>query len=305
MKIYIVLTIILSFTLMNCSKKNNEQKSKGLNIVCTTGIIADLVKNIGGESIDVHGLMGPGVDPHLYKPSQGDIRKLSKADIIFYNGLHLEGKMVGIFEKMARSRPVIPVSRNISKELLVKPIDYEGAYDPHIWFDVSLWMQTIDVVLEELVRGDSSQITNFGKNAVNYKQQLETLHKWILDKVNSVPKEQRVLITAHDAFTYFGLAYDIEVHGLQGISTVAEYGVKDVSRLVDFISERKIKAIFVESSVPQRSINAVKEGCKSKGYDVRIGGTLYSDALGGPGSGAETYINMVELNVMTIVEALK
>jgi manganese/zinc/iron transport system substrate-binding protein len=300
-----VITIILSFTFINCSKKNNEQNSKGLNIVCTTGMIADLAKNIGGESIEVHGLMGPGVDPHLYKPSQGDIKKLSKADIIFYNGLHLEGKMVEIFEKMARSRPVIPVSRNISKEQLVKPIDYEGAYDPHIWFDVSLWIQTIDVVLEELIRADSSQITNFSNNAASYKQQLKTLHEWTQSKVNSVPQSQRVLITAHDAFTYFGLAYDIEVHGLQGISTVAEYGVKDVSRLVDFITERKIKAIFVESSVPQRSINAVKEGCKSKGYDVQVGGTLYSDALGGPGSGAETYINMVEINVMTIVEALK
>jgi len=301
----IIVLVIFTLILSSCSKGEEKSGSSKLKVVCTTGMIADLVSNIGGEHVDVHGLMGPGVDPHLYKPTQGDIKKLSAADIIFYNGLHLEGKMVEIFEKMSRTRSIIAISKNISTELLVKPAEYEGFYDPHIWFDVSLWRQTLDAVVKGLSLSDSSNSTDYSKNAASYGQQLETLHNWIINTVNTVPREQRVLITAHDAFTYFGIAYDIEVLGLQGISTVAEYGVQDVTRLVNYIIEKKIKAIFVESSVPQRSINAVKEGCAARGFDVKIGGVLYSDALGGPGSGAENYINMVELNVMTIVEALK
>lgn len=292
------------FFLVACGKAQDQQ-ADGLQVVCTTGMIGDLAANIAGERADVVSLMGPGVDPHYYKATQGDLAKLSTADVIFYNGLFLEGKMEGIFEKMARSKTVVAVSRNIPEDRLRKPQGSQGAHDPHIWFDVDLWAQTIDTVVEVLSKKDPVGKDVYLQNGVTYKKALMDLHAWATGEIQKIPQGQRVLITAHDAFGYFGLAYGIEVRGLQGISTVAEYGVNDVSQLVQFIVEKKVKSIFVESSVPERSINAVREGCKARGWDVGVGGTLYSDAMGATGSGADTYIGMVKSNVNAIVKGLQ
>ena len=296
--------VILAVALGACGD-SAPKKSEGLLVVCTTGMIGDLASNIAGKRGTVVSLMGPGVDPHYYKATQGDLAKLSDADVILYNGLFLEGKMEDIFEKMARTKTVVAVSRTIPKSKLRKPQGGQGEHDPHIWFDVALWAETIDVVVEVLSKVDPEGKDVFLKNGVAYKEKLMALDAWAEKEISSIPKQQRVLITAHDAFGYFGLAYDIEVRGLQGISTVAEYGVNDVSQLVQFIVEQKVKAIFVESSVPERSINAVREGCKARGWDVVVGGTLYSDAMGATGSGADTYEGMVRSNVNTIVKGLR
>jgi manganese/zinc/iron transport system substrate-binding protein len=303
-----VLVFLLGFGLLGCNaeEKNQQKQADGrINVVCTTGMIADMAQQVGGERVKVIGLMGPGVDPHYYKASQGDVAKLRKADVVFYNGLFLEGKMEGIFTKMARDKKVVAVAAELPPEILRKPAEFAGHFDPHIWFDVGLWRQTIDKVVSTLAEMDPEGASNYQANGDAYNAALGELDQWVRQAVETIPKAQRLLVTAHDAFGYFGRAYGVEVVALQGVSTVAEYGVKDVSQLVDLIVERQVKAIFVESSVPERSINAVRQGCQARGFTVEIGGTLYSDAMGGEGSGADTYIGMVKTNVNTVVSALK
>ena len=297
---------LLAF-LLGCAGSSTEDLDDAghVAVVCTTGMVVDLAQRIGGDRVRVIGLMGPGVDPHYYKASQGDLAKLNRADVIFYNGLSLEGKMQDIFGKMARIKRIVAVADAIDKADLLQPDELEGHYDPHIWFDVSLWSKTIDPVVRALSEIDSEGAESYQRNGDSYRKELYSLDAWVTEQVEQIPSGQRVLITAHDAFGYFGQAYGIEVMGLQGISTVAEYGVNDVTRLVDFISERKIRAIFVESSVPERSIEAVRQGCLQRGHTVSIGGTLFSDAMGGQGSGADTYVGMVRSNVETVVGALR
>lgn len=282
-----------------------ERGDERIEVVCTTGMVADLARNIGGDRIAVVGMMGPGVDPHYYKASQGDLAKLTAANLILFNGLFLEGKMEAIFAKMARRKPVLAVAEHIPEERLLRPPEFDGNFDPHIWFDVSLWAQTIEPIVARLSALDPDGASVYRQNGARYRARLDSLHQWIFDQVALLPEASRVLITAHDAFGYFGRAYGVEVVGLQGISTVADYGVNDVTRLVDLIVEREVKAIFVESSVPVRSIEAVREGCLDRGFPVEIGGTLYSDAMGAAGSGADTYVGMVESNVNTLVGALR
>ena len=274
-------------------------------IVTTTGMIADAVKNIGGDSVAVEALMGPGVDPHLYKASQGDLSKLKDAAIIFYNGLHLEGKMGEVLEKLSRQKPVIPVTKSIPDSLLLTAEDYPDAYDPHVWFDLSLWSYVIEEIYRQLAEISPSRAPYYEKRLERYRKEVLDLHEEVKKEIASIPEKQRVLITAHDAFGYFGEAYDIEVKGLQGISTLSEYGLKDVTSLVDYITQRNIKAVFVETSVSDRSIRSVLEGAQGRGHELKIGGNLYSDAMGPEGSGAGTYIGMVKENVETIVNALK
>lgn len=274
-------------------------------VTATVGMVADTARRVGGDRVEVVQLMGPGVDPHLYKASQGDIQRLAGADLILYNGLLLEGKMGEIFEKMGRSKPTVAVASAIDESLLREPPEFKGHHDPHVWFDVDLWSQTIQPVVEALTKLDPSSQSLFESNGETYKTELKELHRWCKEQLATIPKEQRILATAHDAFGYFGRAYDIQVVGLQGISTSSEYGVEDIRRMADLIVSRKVKAVFVESSVPQRSIEAVVEGCKSKGHPVTIGGQLYSDAMGEAGTPAGTYPGMVKANVETIVKALK
>jgi manganese/zinc/iron transport system substrate-binding protein len=290
--------------LISCQiKKYERDYSKKLKIVTTTGIIADVVSNIIGDKADVESLMGAGVDPHLYKASHGDLEKLTSADLVFYNGLHLEGKMGEVLEKLAKVKPVIAVSAEMDKSIFTKT--GENSYDPHIWFNVHLWSNTIPKIKKELIVADSANAETYSKNAKKYFAKLDSLDKAVRIQIQTIPSQQRVLITAHDAFGYFGKRYGIEVRGLQGISTLSEFGLNDITSLVDFIAARKIKAVFVETSVSEKAINAVVEGCKSRGHEIRIGGSLYSDALGKKGTPEGTYIGMVSKNVEIIVKGLK
>jgi len=301
----IKVVFVFSMLLFSCnSNKKDSNQSKKLIIVITTGMIADAVKNIVADKVEVISLMGPGVDPHLYKVTQSEIKKLLNADIIFYNGLHLEGKMEDVLKKMTELKPVIAVSNGLEKDQLRATSEFQGNYDPHLWFSVKLWADIVKFIGLKLSEIDSSNASFYQVNTDKYLLELAALDSWTISQINTIPETQRVLITAHDAFGYFGREYGMKVKGLQGLSTVAEFGLKDVTSLVDFISVNKIKAVFVESSVSDRSINAVLEGCKAKDHHVVIGGSLYSDAMGPAEKPEGTYIGMVKHNVMTIVNAL-
>ncbi|NPA71209.1 MAG: zinc ABC transporter solute-binding protein [Gammaproteobacteria bacterium] len=272
-----------------------------LQVVTTTGMIADLVKNIGGNQVSVRALMGTGVDPHLYKATQGDLRRLVKADIIFYNGLHLEGKMQDIFRKMARKKAVFAVSSLLPKSTLL----HHGSYpDPHIWFDLSLWHKAGERVLAVLIQQDPAHAELYQQNAQTYLQEMAELHHWIKSQVATIPKSQRILITAHDAFGYFGRAYGMEVKGLQGVSTASEFGLQDIKHLKEIIVRYQIKAVFVESSVSPRFIQSLVAGVNAEGHTLTIGGALFSDAMGRKETPEGSYFGMVRHNVNTIVNAL-
>jgi manganese/zinc/iron transport system substrate-binding protein len=300
---------LLSVLVIACSSNDvpntNNSDNQGLNVLATTGMIADMVSVIGGDNVTVKGLMGPGVDPHLYKASAGDVALLSKADVIFYNGLHLEGKMAEIFEQMnKRGIDTVAVADGINRDDLLAPPEFKGNYDPHIWFDVDLWSDTVGTVKEKLVEIDPQNTEEYNQNAEAYLEELSELNEYVQQRANSLPKDKRVLITAHDAFNYFGRGYGFEVKGLQGISTESEAGTADVQGLAAIIVERRIPAIFVESSVPPRYIEAVQAAVKSKGFDVKVGGELFSDAMGNPGTPEGNYLGMVRHNINTIVDAL-
>ncbi|GJM45306.1 MAG: manganese transporter [Gemmatimonadota bacterium] len=302
--------LVLAFALaaVGCGSDGEKGSTEGqpIRVTATVGMVADVVRNVGGDRVTVTALMGPGVDPHLYKASEGDIARLADADIVFYNGLLLEGKMTEVLEKIAqRGRTTVAVAERIDATKLLHPKEFEGHPDPHVWFDVSMWKQTIAPVVEALAAVEPESREQFQANAARFGAELDALHAWCGEQLALVPEEGRVLVTAHDAFGYFGRAYGVEVVGLQGLSTASEYGLKDVRRIVDLVSERRVKAVFVESSVPKRSIEAVVEGCRANGHDVRIGGELFSDAMGEAGTPEGTYVGMVRANVTKIVEALR
>lgn len=277
-----------------------------IQVTTTVGMITDIVRNVGGERVEVTGLMGPGVDPHLYKPSTGDVFKLDRADIIFYGGLHLEGRMAELFEKMAENgKPAFAVSEEIDPSKLRRPPEFEGKYDPHIWFDVTLWQDAARKVAKELSTLDPGSRDLYERNLDAYLAQLDELHHYAKDQIASIPEQSRVLVTAHDAFGYFGAQYGLEVKGLQGTSTATEASARNVQELAQLIADRKIKAIFVESSVPRATIEAVQKAVQARGWDVKIGGELFSDAMGAGGTPEGAYVGMVKHNVDTIVRALK
>ncbi len=299
-----ILSLLLAITIISCADKKEEGDM--LKVVTTTTMITDLVKNIGGDLIEVNGLMGSGIDPHLYKASQGDFRKLDNADVIFYNGLHLEGKLVEIFEKMnEQNKTAIAISNGLDKETLIGSEYFASNYDPHIWFDLEYWNQITNYVTERLSELDPGNKTAFEANRDAYLEKLKALRTELSLKVEELPKEKRILVTAHDAFNYFGRTFDFEVVGLQGLSTATEAGVKDVQRITQFIIENDIKAVFIESSVPRRTVEALQAAVKDQNHEVKIGGELYSDALGSAGTVEGTYIGMYQHNVNTIVNALK
>jgi manganese/zinc/iron transport system substrate-binding protein len=248
--------------------------------------------------------MGAGVDPHLYKASEGDVTRLAQADVVFYNGLHLEAAMGEVLERMHGRVKTVAVTDGIARDQLLAPPEFKGQFDPHVWFDVTFWMQATEKVRDTLAEMDPASAGRYQDNARAYLAELEELHEYVKTRAASVPAEQRVLITAHDAFNYFGRAYGFEVRGLQGISTATEAGTADVQSLAEFIADRKIRAIFVESSVPQRTIEAVQMAVRARGFDVKIGGQLFSDAMGNAGTPEGTYIGMVRHNIDTIVNAL-
>ncbi len=284
---------------------NRRSGSAQIDVVCTTGMVADIARHVGGEQCKVTALMGEGVDPHLYKVSPRDVRLLDGADVILYNGLLLEGKMADLFGKLADKKPVHAVAAGLPHDDLREPEGSAGHPDPHVWFDVSLWMRCVEHVRDVFAEFDPDNAAEYGSNAKTYLAELAALHKFVTEQVATIPAQQRVLITAHDAFGYFGDAYDIEVRGIQGISTESEAGVSDINALIDYMVQRKIKAVFVESSVSEKNVKALLEGCQSRGHEVRIGGELFSDAMGADGTAAGTYTGMVRHNVGTIVGALK
>lgn len=298
---FFALTLLLS----GCAAQQAAATDNKLNIVATTGMVADIVKNVGGKRVQVTALMGPGVDPHLYKASEGDMRRLQSANLIFYNGLHLEAQLGEVLKKMNEfGVQTVAVAEGIDPDRLLADPAYPDLYDPHIWFDVTLWMQAVERVKDALIAADPSHADEYEANAAAYLQELEALHQYVLSQAAKVPPEKRVLITAHDAFHYFGRAYGFGVRGLQGISTEVQPGAADVQNLAAFIVERRIPAIFVETSVPQRNIEAVQAAVQAQGFDVQLGGQLFSDAMGSEGTPEGTYIGMVKHNIDTVVSAL-
>lgn len=309
----LVFVMMLFVACDNQSDEANDRASgstgissqKPIRVVTTIGMITDIVQNVGGNRVDTTGLMRAGIDPHLYKASEGDVARLAGADLIFYNGLHLEGKMAGVLERMQDQVKTVAVTHGIDRAALLAPPEFEGAYDPHVWFDVTLWMKAVERVRDTLIEVDESNAELYRANTKDYLAKLEELHDYVTEQAGRVSANQKVLVTAHDAFNYFGRAYGFEVRGLQGISTASEAGTADVQALVQFIVERRIPAMFVETSVPRRSIEAVQAAVKAKGFSVEIGGQLFSDAMGTSGTLEGTYIGMVRHNIDTIVASLQ
>ena len=289
-----------------CAESSGSIKREGtIKVVTTTSIIGDLVENIAGDAVEVTSLMGTGVDPHLYKASAGDVEKLAGADMIFYNGLHLEGKITDVLGQMRKNGIfTVGVAEGIDKSLLFSPEEYQGYYDPHIWFDVALWKKAAKVVMEAFTLYDPENAHVYRHNAESYLEELDLLQAYIQKKIAALRPDRKVLITAHDAFNYFGKGYGFEVMGLQGISTDSEASVADIKNLSKIITERKIPAVFVETSISPRYMRALRASVKARGFDVRIGGSLYSDSMGNPGTEEGTYIGMFKSNVDTIVESL-
>lgn len=303
-----LVVLISSFALASCSDSAGagaRERQGPLRVLTTTGIVGDLARRVAGEHAVVESLMSTGVDPHLYKASESDVRRMAEADLILYNGLHLEGKMADVLVKMARRRPVMAVTDEIPREELREPPEFAGQYDPHVWFDVRMWSGCVEPIVRELSALDPEHGDDFRDNADVYSRELLELDGWVAERLAELPEDRRVMITAHDAFGYFGRRYGIEVVGLQGISTLSEAGLQDVERVVNLVVERRIPAIFVESSVPRRSIEAVRAAVRDQGHEVEVGGTLFSDSMGAAGSPEGTYPGMVRHNVNTLVEALK
>ena len=298
-------SITCLFVIFLVACKAPTKSSGKLKVVVTTSMLTDLVKNIGGDLIDLQGLMGAGVDPHLYKASEGDVSKLFNADVIFYNGLHLEGKLVAVFEKMETQKTTVALGEFLAKEGLIGSDYFASNYDPHVWFNIQYFKEFSDKVTSVLSEEDPKNAASFTANNLAFQQKLDLLHTAVVNTIATLAPEKRILVTAHDAFNYFGKAYGFKVVGLQGLSTATEAGVQDVQKLSEYIIANKVKAIFIESSVPRRTIEALQEAVLSKGHQVSIGGSLYSDALGDGGSAEGTYVGMFLYNVKTIVNALQ
>ena len=273
-----------------------------LRIVATTGMVADAAQHVGGDRVRVTALMGPGIDPHVYKASEGDVAELVEADLVLFNGLHLEARLAEVLERLGPRAAAI--TDGIPRARLLAPPAFAGQYDPHVWFDVSMWADAVRETGRALAQRDPAGAAVYRRNAARYARELERLHEWARGEAARLPAERRVLVTAHDAFNYFGRAYGFDVRGLQGISTATEAGAQDVQRLADFIASRRIPAIFVESSVAPRAIEAVRAAVGSRGYDVGVGEQLFSDAMGDPGTPDGTYPGMIRHNVRAIVAGL-
>lgn len=283
----------------------DDRSHSGTRIVTTCSMVTDIVRQVAGNKAEVIGLLGEGTDPHSHSPTRSDVKHLSEADVVFYSGLFLEGRMQETFERVAATRkPVFAVTQGLDPSYLRKPAEFKGHYDPHVWMDVNAWSECVGFVARSLGEYDPPNTAYYQQNCERYQAELARLDDYARDVIASIPKEQRVLVTAHDAFGYFGRAYGIDVHSVQGITTESEAGVDDINKLVDLIVSRKIQAIFVESSVPRKNIEALIEGAASRDWKVAIGGDLFSDAAGAPGTYEGTYIGMIDHNATTIARAL-
>lgn len=295
----VCLGLTLAILVSGCTQTQVATSERPL-VVCTTGFVGDLVSQVGGDAVEVRTLIPPGIDPHLYKATPSDVALLQRADLVVYSGLHLEGKMSDVLERLAERKPVVAVAEQIKR-----PIEASGVPDPHVWMDPYRWSEGVSSVQTALQKLVPSQADAIQKRAISYADELKSAGDELKEIFETIPKNRRVLITAHDAFRYFGEAYDFEVLGIQGLSTETEAGLADINRLVDRIVKDRIPSVFVETSISPRSVEALIEGARSRGATVRMGGTLYSDALGDPGSGAETLISMLRTNAKTIAEGLR
>jgi manganese/zinc/iron transport system substrate-binding protein len=298
------LTFFLLLSVLFSCKLEDPKDSDEILIVCTTGMIGDVVDHIAGKKCTIKTIMGPGVDPHLYKPTPDDIQLLQNASVIVHNGLHLEGKMGEIFNKLKSEKLIIDWSEGINKKEFINNSDFQGNYDPHIWFDPMLFMDGAKFFAEKLGELDQENAIYYEQVYEKYRHDISMIVKWAENEISKIPKEKRILITSHDAFSYFGRKFDFTVRGLQGISTVSEFGIKDKVNLVNYIVENEIQAIFVESSVSSKSLESVVESCREVGHTVRIGGTLLSDAMDDPSEVGGDYIGMIEYNVVTIIQGI-
>ncbi|WP_437225539.1 metal ABC transporter solute-binding protein, Zn/Mn family [Planctomicrobium sp. SH661] len=276
-----------------------------LNVVVTTSMVGDLVRSVAGDHAHVTGLMGEGVDPHLYRPTSRDLGLMMKADVIFYSGLGLEGAMQSAFERVKKSgKTVAAVTSGLPGDQLIHSANFAGHPDPHVWNDAALWAECLDEVVQVLSRADAAHAEEFASNAAKYRALLEKLDQYARDCIGSIPAESRYLITAHDAFGYFARAYQIEEKSVQGISTESEPGVQDINDLVDFLVKHRVPALFVEATVNSANLRAVIEGAQQRGWIVKEGGTLFSDSTGAPGTYEGSYVGMFDHNVTTITRAL-
>ena len=308
----LVSVFLISHFLLGCAgepdaRSDTDGSAEPYKIVCTVGMITDIVVNLVGDYAEVEGIIGEGIDPHLYKPTRGDVIKLSQADVVFYNGLLLEGKMTDILVGIASKGKLVKAVTEailVETDYLLEKDDGSAYTDPHVWMDVSGWLRAIPVVAETLAVYDPENAEAYHSKAAFYAEQLEALDAYAKEAMSTIPESQRVLVTAHDAFQYLGRAYGIEVRGIQGISTESEAGVRDLEDLVDFIVKRQIPAVFVESSVADKNVRALVEGARARGHAVIIGGSLFSDAMGQAGTYEGTYIGMIDRNVTTITNAL-
>lgn len=297
--------LLLILVLAACADDAQPQTQDGtVQIVATVGQIGDLVEKIGGEHVSVTTLMGAGTDPHQYVATEGDVEVLQNADVIFYNGNFLEARMDEIFEQLSERKPVVPVTERIDQSGLLEWSDYEQYKDPHIWFSVPLWQQVATVIRDTLVEVDPEHAENYQANAEALLAEMTELDEYVREQVARLPEVQRILVTAHDAFNYFGDTYGFDVRGLQGLSTDSEASTADVQSLVEFLVENQIRAVFIESSVPVRNVEALREAAAAKGWEVAIGGELFSDTIGTPGTEEGTYVGMYRHNIDTIVNAL-
>jgi manganese/zinc/iron transport system substrate-binding protein len=305
-RVPLLLALLVAATLAACDARPAAAPAPGrITVVATTGMIADIARRIAGDRADVSSLMGEGVDPHLYKATRADMAALTRADVVFYNGLLLEGKMTDAIDRIAKSgRRVHAVSEGLPHEDLLAPPEFQGHPDPHIWMDPTLWARAAETIRDRLVAADPPGAETYRRNADACLADLRALHEYSQRIVATVPETSRALVTAHDAFNYFGRRYGFEVVGIQGISTESEAGVKDIERLVDLLVSRTIPAVFVETTVSERNINALIAGARARGHTVRVGGSLFSDAMGRPGAYEGTYLGMIDHNVTTIVRAL-
>ncbi len=304
MKLMATITVIILALLMGCKEPFQKEPGK-LLVVSTTGIIGDVVGQIGGSLIQSESLMGPGVDPHLYKPSQGDINLLMKADLIIYNGYHLEGKLSGLLKKVSRTKEVYAAAELLHFNELILSDHEKNIPDPHIWLDVNLWIKVVQGIADKIITTDPDNETVYQANAQEYLAALRHLDEELQTLASQIPATNRVLVTAHDAFQYFGRAYDLEVRGVQGISTLAEPGIRDISTMVEFIIQNEIKAVFLEASIPDKILRSIVAGCRARGYMVKLDGNLYSDSLGSRIEGTDTYIGMMQHNMKLISQTLQ
>jgi len=304
-------TVLFAILFSGCQQQNAGRSSspdafhaKQINVLATVGMVADLVKQIGGEHTNVKQLMGAGVDPHLYKATRDDMQQIMSVDIVFSSGLMLEGRLQDTLQKVGEKHPVYAITSRLPTDMLLSPGGGSGHPDPHVWMDVAAWSSCADVIVDALSEHDAKHAKEFKANAGSLRQQLQALHEYGLSSIASIPQSNRVLLTSHDAFSYFGRAYGLEVVGVQGLSTESEAGLQRINELVDLLVERKVSAVFVESSVPRKNILALIDGAKSRGHDVKVGGELYSDAMGAEGTYEGTYVGMLDHNITTVTHAL-